>query len=179
MSQPSIPWTSPHLPLESLVLSRCTRCALEFPRGLAHALRQNADLRFESLGEGTRMYAADEESFANAARLIGKLYGACLEVAPPEIRVMPGPPPRHPIMAVRISARAEDAPGVRDDLARRKVQLAEENWSRRYFAVRGVAPMAALLGLPGTLAELTGGTAVHWIRLSHYEAREPRATLLG
>ena len=30
-----------------------------------------------------------------------------------------------------------------------------------------------LFGLPATLATLTDRTAVHWIRLSHYEAVEP------
>ena len=37
-----------------------------------------------------------------------------------------------------------------------------------YCVLRYEAPLADLLGLPAELVRLTGGSATHWIALSHY-----------
>jgi hypothetical protein len=160
---------SPHLPLEALVRSDCIPCAPALPERLAQVLRGSADMRFEHLRDGVRIFAADEESFANAARLVRGLCGDGFEIPPPAVRLLPGPPQRHPMMNVRISTRAGYARDIRDELERRGARIVEEGSSSRYVVVRALAPMAALFGLPASLAALSDRTAVHWIRLSHYE----------
>jgi translation elongation factor EF-G len=84
------------------------------------------------------------------------------------VRLIPGNPVQQPVASVRISTRDDFNEQVRSELAARGTTILEEASRARAFVLRGEAPLANLLGLPSRLAALTGGNAVHWIRLSHY-----------
>jgi len=157
------------LPLEAFARMRRASREIDFARRLAGIGRHTPDVRFDTSDDGLRILAADEDSLANAALLMRSLYGDSIEVCRPTIRLLGGPPLQQPIMTVRVSARRQDAAGVRGELQRRNARIVEESPGSRFFAVRALAPMGGLLGLPATLAAMTDRTAVHWIRLSHYE----------
>ena len=161
------------LPLEGLARKLYVSRPIDFAKGLAHDLRDTADVCFRASGDGLRIFAADEDTFADAAQLVRGLYGDLVEVCMPTVRSIPGPPRRHPVMAVRVSTRRDYMARVREELRCRDAEILEECSGSRLYIVRGLAPMSKLFGLPATLAALTNRSAVHWIRLSHYAPMPP------
>jgi hypothetical protein len=155
-------------PLETLARRRSASRQLEFARDARQAMQDTEDVRFESSEHGLKILTADEDSLANVAQVLRQLYGDFVEVRPPQVRLIPGNPAQQPVMSIRISTRRDFSGEVRGELAARGATILEECARTRAFIVRGEAPLASLLGLPGRLAAITNGTAVHWIRLSHY-----------
>jgi hypothetical protein len=155
-------------PLETLAKKRFVPRQAEFARRARQAMRDTDDVRFESSDQGLKILAADEDTLVSVAQVLQDLYGDFVEVRPPSVRLIPGNPAQQPVMSVRISTRRDFSGEVRGELAGRGATIFEECARPRVFIVRGEAPLAHLLGLPARLAALTNGTAVHWIRLSHY-----------
>ena len=155
-------------PLETLARKRLAPRQDEFARRACQAMCNTDDVRFVPSEQGLRILAADEDTLVNVARVLRELYGDFVEVRPPSARLLPGSPVRQPVMSVRVSTRRDYSGEVRRELGDRGATILEESSRSRVFALRGEAPLANLLGLPRRLAALTDGTAVHWIRLSHY-----------
>jgi hypothetical protein len=155
-------------PLETYARKRFVPRQLEFARHARQAMRNTDDVRFEPSEQGLKILAADEDSLLGVAQVLRELYGDFVEVAPPRVRLLPGNPVQHPVASVRVSTRADFNAEVRAELGARGTQILEECSRARAFVIRGQAPLASLLGLPSRLATLTRGSAVHWIRLSHY-----------
>jgi hypothetical protein len=155
-------------PLETLARKRFVPRQIEFAHHARQAMHNTDDVRFESSEHGLKIFAADEDTLVNVAQVLHELYGDFVEVRPPNVRLIPGNPAQQPVMSVRISTRRDYSGEVRGELSGRGATILEECSRSRVFIVRGEAPLANLLGLPRRLAALTDGTAVHWIRLSHY-----------
>jgi len=71
-------------------------------------------------------------------------------------------------MHVRISLRVQFLDVVARTMLGRGVAPCEEYARGRYCVLRYEAPLADLLGLSAELARVSGGTAKHWVALSHY-----------
>jgi predicted membrane GTPase involved in stress response len=155
-------------PLETFARKRFLPRQIEFAHRARQAMHNTEDVRFESSEQGLQILTADEDTLVSVAQVLRELYGDFVEVRPPNVRLIPGNPAQQPVMSVRISTRRDYSGEVREELGRRGATILEECSRSRVFIVRGEAPLAGLLGLPRRLAALTDGTAVHWIRLSHY-----------
>jgi hypothetical protein len=174
MDKKAIAWASFKHPLEALVVNRHVASTEQFAREARRVVRDTEDLRFEASSDGLRICAADEDALANAALMLRRIYGGSVDVGPPAVRLMPGPPLREPVMSIRVSTRGDYNAMVRHELRSRGARLLEECSGSRLFVVRGEAPLARVLGLSAKLLLLTNNTSVHWIRLSHYEALPAR-----
>jgi translation elongation factor EF-G len=84
------------------------------------------------------------------------------------VRVIPGEPEQEPVMAVRVTARAEYAAALVGELRRRGARILEECYRGRVFVLRAEAPLALLLGLPASVRAITDGTSDPAIRLVRY-----------
>ena len=152
-------------PIESLARRRATADQLAFAREARHVLADSDDVMLEPLDRGLAIFAAHEEALEQARRILRDVYGNLVQVRKPTVRYMPGEPAHQPIMHVRISARSEHALGILAELNHRNARILEECTRSRIFIVRAEAPMAALLGLPARLDEMTQGLANHSISL--------------
>ena len=155
-------------PLEALARQRLAPRQAEFAHRACLTMCNTDDVRFEPSEHGLKILAADEDTLVNVARVLRDLYGDTVDVQPPSARLLPGSPVQQPVMSVRVSTRRDYSGKVRRELGDRGTTILEESSQSHIFALRGEAPLANLLGLPRRLAALTDGTAVHWIRLSHY-----------
>lgn len=71
-------------------------------------------------------------------------------------------------MGVRVLCAPEHLPAVRRELEARGATVAEAEVTALFGIVRATGALAALLGFPRRLSELTGGRARHTMWLSHY-----------
>jgi hypothetical protein len=155
-------------PLEALARRRATTNQLDFAREARRVLDDSDEVLFEPLDRGLAIFAAHEEALLEPRRILRDMYGDFVELRQPRVRYMPGPPAHEPVMHVRITARREYAAALLLELRQRGARLLEECTRNRVFIVRAEAPMAALLGLPDRLAQLTEQSAMHSIRLVRY-----------
>ena len=155
-------------PLESLARRRAGADQLAFAREARRVLADTDEVMFEPLDRGLVIFAAHEEALEAPRRILREVYGDFVEVRQPKVRYMPGEPAHEPVMHVRVTARREHASALVAELRRRGARLLEECTRARLFILRAQAPLAALLGLPARLDEITQGHAMHSIRLVHY-----------
>jgi hypothetical protein len=155
-------------PLETLARKRETRSQMAFALEAKGLLRDTDDVLFEPLDHGLAIFASNEEALEEPVRILEEVYAGGVEVRRPSIRLLPGKPVQQPVMYVRVRMRREHAGEVVQKLRMRGVKIVEEAFRRREVVVRGEAPLANLIGLPTELVDLTGGTASHLIRLTHY-----------
>lgn len=156
-------------PLEALVHNPCAASQMEFARRARAVLQDTDELLSRSVPAGLALFAANEAALEAPVRILRDVYGDSVEVRAPRARLIPGNPPRHPIMSVRVSARAADAAAILAELRRRGSGIAEECIRGRTLIVRAEAPLCLLVGLPDFLARLSDGTANAAIRLLRYE----------
>jgi hypothetical protein len=155
-------------PIGTFVRKRQARSQLDFALKAKALLRDSDELLLEPARHGLAVFAAHEDALSGCVRTLAEVYADRLEVREPVVRLIPGEPVQQPVMNVRVRARREHAAAVLQELARRDVKIDEQTLQSRELTIRGTAPMADLLGLPGVLAEITGGTATHWIWLARY-----------
>jgi translation elongation factor EF-G len=155
-------------PLEAVARLRGTRSQIEFATEAKRLLRDTDDVLFEPMDRGLVIFAANEEAIEESARILDEAYDGKVQVRAPVVRLIPGEPVQQPVMYVGVTARREHAGVVVQKLRDRGVAILEETLRRREVAVRGEAPLADVLGLPAELAQATGGSASHVIRLTHY-----------
>jgi hypothetical protein len=155
-------------PLETLVRNRSTDSQMEFALEARRILRDTDDVLYEALDHGLVIFAANEDALEDPIRVLEEAYPGGVEVRRPAVRFVDGTPVQEPVMYVRVRARREHAGAVLQKLRLRGVRIEEEAFRVRELVVRGEAPLANLIGLPGELVDLTEGTASHLIRLTHY-----------
>jgi elongation factor G-like protein len=162
-------------PLEILARKRDVRSQLEFAHEARRAFDDTDDAIFEPLDHGLAILAANEDALVMPTGVLRELYGDTVQVRRPAVRYLAGEPLQEPVMQVSVRVRREHAAVILEELRLRAVELAEECVRDRAFLVRGEAPMARLIGLPARLHAVTGGSAVHSIRLVRYAPVAPDA----
>ena len=155
-------------PLETLARRKRADSQMDFARQARSALRDSDELLARPLATGLALFAANEDALEEPARILREIYGDFVDLRSPRVRIIPGEPAQEPIMAVRISARAEHAGAIVAELRRRGTRILEECFRGRVFILRAEAPLALLLGLPGAVRAITEGTADAAIRLVRY-----------
>lgn len=157
-----------HYPLESLARRRSGRSQLDFAREARRLFSDTDEVMYEPIDRGLAIFAAHEDALEEPKRILKDLYGDFVEVRGPRVRYMPGEPAHEPIMHVRVTTRRETAGAIVRELRGRGVRMIEECVRSRVFVVRAEAPLAALLGLPARIDEISDGLAMHSIRLIRY-----------
>ena len=157
-----------HLPIEQLVRRTDTRFQFGFATEAKELLPDNEEYLLEGSRTGLRVLGKNEEALAAPIEILREVYGARLAVEPPRVRLIGGVQLQEPIMHVRVSLETRFAAPVKQALVRRGATPHEEYTRATYCVLRYEAPLAALLGLPAELAQLTAGRAKHWSALSHY-----------
>jgi predicted membrane GTPase involved in stress response len=156
------------LPIEQLLRRRDTRFQFGFATQAKDLVPARDDFLLSPSRDGLHVLARNEESLALPVGVLQDVYGPRLEVQPPQVRLIQGVQVQEPIMHVRASLEVRHAPAVKQALEARGATLSEEYTRSMYCVLRYEAPLANLLGLPAELERLTGGSARHWIVLSHY-----------
>lgn len=156
------------LPLERFARRRHGDSQLEFAREALACLDETEDSRFEPTPRGLAMFAAHEDALERPIAVLQQRYGDAVDIRPPRVRCLPGHPLQQPVMALRVVARREHSLAILQELRRRNARIEEECRRGRTVVFRARAPLRGLLGLGGRLAVLSGGTAQHAMRLSHY-----------
>jgi hypothetical protein len=155
-------------PLEALARRKRAESQLEFARQARVALQDSDELLARPLESGLALFAANEDALEAPARILRDIYGDFVELRSPRVRVIPGEPEQEPVMAVRVTSRAEHAGRIVGELRRRGARILEECHRGRVFVVRAEAPLALLLGLPAAVRAITEGTADPSVRLVRY-----------
>jgi len=155
-------------PLETLARRRRAASQADFARQARTALHDSDEVLARPVDAGLALFAAHEDALEEPARVLRQIYGDFVELSRPRVRTMPGEPAQEPIMAVRVTARAEHAGPIVGELRRRGTRILEECYRGRLFIARAEAPLARLLGLPNAVRGITGGTADPSIRLVRY-----------
>ncbi len=156
------------LPLERVVRHRNKDSQLDFAREALASLDETEDSRFEATQRGLAMFAAHEDALERPVAVLQQRYGDAVDVRPPRVRCLPGHPLQQPVMALRVVVRREHSLAVLQELRQRDVRIEEECQRGRTFVFRARAPLRDLLGLSERLTALSGGTAEHAMKLSHY-----------
>ena len=155
-------------PLETLVRRRGNVNQLEFARAALRVLPNTRCAVFKPLDRGLAIFAASESAFEEPKQMLREMYGDLVEVRDPRVRHIPGTPVREPIMQVRITAPRMNASALVAALRRRGARILDERLLTRLYVVRAEAPLAALLGLPAQVDQITSGLGTHWIGLLRY-----------
>jgi predicted membrane GTPase involved in stress response len=164
------------LPLEQLFRRRGAGTQLSFATEAMERMPRRRDFVAAPSTLGLHVLAKDEDALEAPAEALREAYGSQLDIAPPTVRLIEGVRVEEPIMHVEISVDERYAARVRKAMARRNARPSAE-FEKLLAIMRYEAPLADLLGLAEELAKLTGGTAIHWMALSHYahvRRRRPR-----
>jgi hypothetical protein len=157
-----------HLPIEQLVRRRDTRFQLGFAREARSLVPENEDFRLFPLDVGLRIVAKNEDRLAQPVAILREAFGDALDVDVPLARLIAGSQVKEPVMHLRITLPSRFRETVKRALLARGTSALDEYVRPTHSVLRYEAPLANLLGFPSELAQLTGGTARHWMLLSHY-----------
>ena|SRR5689334_7927208 len=158
----------PDLPIEQLVRRNDTRFQLGFGAEARERIPESSEFALQVGRNGLLVLARNEESLAPPVDLLRGVYGPKLEVDAPRVRLISGVQVKEPIMHIRISLRVQFLDAVARAMLGRGLAPTEEYARGRFCVLRYEAPFVELLGLGAELACITGGTAKHWVALSHY-----------
>lgn len=161
------------LPLEQLVRRRGKGAQLSFATEAMQRMPRRNDFVAAPSPLGLRVLAKDEEALETPIATLREAYGKNLDIVPPRVRRIEGVRIEEPIMHVEITVGRRHQAKVRRAMARRNAKPSAE-FGRPFSIMRYDAPLADLLGLAEELDRLTGGTAMHWMALSHYTHVERR-----
>ena len=161
-------------PIEALARRRFTRRQREFGERARRAMGEVDGVCCECSGVGLHIHAADELRLDAAAHALRDLYGDLMELVGPTVRIIPGNPPREPVMKVRIGMQRHFAKAVREDLAACGASILDQAWLSGLLFMHVEAPLSNLLGLPLRLCALTNGTATLDFRLDRYDPLDDR-----
>ena len=153
------------LPIEQLVRRRDTRFQFGFANEARNLVPDHEEFVLAASHQGLHVLARNEEGLATPVGVLREVYGEDLEVAPPIVRRSER---GEPVMHVRIAIDVRHLDAVKAALLARGANPSEEYVRANHCVLRYEAPLADLLGLPTELAQLTQGSARHWIVLSHY-----------
>lgn len=156
------------LPIEQLVRRGDTRFQLGFASEACEAVPQSREFRLAPSREGLRVLGRNEDALSMPVDVLREIYGASLQVQPPEIRLIEGVQVKQPVMHVRISTEKRFIAPVRRALLERGAVPEEEYVHNSACVLRYEAPLAQLLGLSAELRLLCGDRFDHRVTLSHY-----------
>lgn len=156
------------LPIEQILKRKDTRFQFGFATEAKDLVPERDEFLLSASHKGLHVLAKNEDGLATPVEVLRDVYGDNLEVQPPRVRLIEGVQVQEPIMHVRISLEAKYGDLVKQALQARGATLMEEYARSTYCVLRYEAPLADLLGLPVELSGRTGGSARHWIVLSHY-----------
>ena len=158
----------PDLPIEQLVRRKDTRFQLGFATEAKQLLLPKEEFVLAASPKGLRVLGRNEDALATPVEILREVYGAKVQVLPPEVRLIEGVQVKQPIMHVRITMELRFLDAVKRAFLERGAVPEEEHIGSRYCVLRYLAPLAHLLGLPAEVSLLTEGEARHSIVLSHY-----------
>lgn len=159
----------PEFPVERLARLTSNLFQVGFARQAIRMLEPSESAAFEAIQEGLLMRAHNEDALARPAALLRDCYRDDLVLLPPQVRYITLHGRRYePIMVLRVRADPRYRAGVREDLASREATLLEAHTDSGVYVLRAEAPLRRLLGYGEALAELSEGTAQHWIGLDRY-----------
>lgn len=156
------------MPIEQLVRRTDTHFQMGFATEARERMPRTQEFELQPSREGLLVLARNEESLAPPVDLLREAYGPRLDIREPRVRLIGGVQVKEPIMHVRISMQLRFLDAVARAMLGRGAAPEEEYARGRYCVLRYEAPLADLLGLHQELARITGGTARHWVALSHY-----------
>jgi len=156
------------LPIEQVLRRRDTRFQLGFGNEAKEMVPKRDEYMLLPSQKGLHVLGRNEDALSAPIEVLLDIYGERLEVEPPKVRFIEGVQVQEPIMHVRLSLETRYSGEVKQVLERRGASLTEEYTRSTYCVLRYEAALADLLGLSGELASITGGSAKHWVVLSHY-----------
>ena len=156
------------LPIEQLVRRRETRFQLGFANEACEVVPPSEEFRLAPSHKGLRVLGKNEDALSMPVELLRDVYGAKLQVQPPEVRLIEGVQVKQPVMHVRISTEKRFLAAVKRALLERGAVPEEEYVHKNACVLRYEAPLADLLGLPAELRLLCGDRVEHRMALSHY-----------
>ena len=156
-------------PIEALARRRFTKRQLEFGERARRAMGEIDGVCCECSEDGLHIHAADEVSLDAAAHALRDLFGDFIELIGPTVRMIPGNPPREPVMKVHIGVQRQFVQAVREDLDACGALILDQSCLSDLFFMHVEAPLSNLLGLPPRLSALTDGTATLNFRLDRYD----------
>jgi hypothetical protein len=156
------------LPIEQLVRRRDTRFQLGFANEAREVVPPSDAFRLAPSHKGLRVFGRNEDALGMPVELLRDVYGAKLQVQPPEVRLIDGVQVKQPVMHVRISTEKRFLDAVKRALLERGALPDEEYVHNSACVLRYTAPLANLLGLPAELRLVCGDRVEHRITLRHY-----------
>ena len=159
-------------PLERHCSRRGEPFQFGFARKAMQVLPQDEETAFEPGPRGLLILAETEMALERAAKRLAEVYGDSVRIGPPTVRYRHGARTEEPHMGLRVLCAPEHYEAVRQDLRMRHATILDAEVNRNFGIVRARAPLAALLGYPGKLAQLTCGHGQLVMWLSHYEVLE-------
>lgn len=150
---------------------RARHCAEPFQLAFAYRARsvlgEPEDCVVQASGAGLTLLARNEAALEEPVLVLREVFGAGLELCPPEVRLA-GEPPQVPIMHLRVDAAQSLGDFVLQVLRYRSVRVLEASRRDGRYVLRGEAPLTHLLGLKAELQQAKQDVAQVWIGLSRY-----------
>lgn len=147
---------------------RRERFQLAFARKALEVLPRNEATRFEPGADGLTVLAETELALERPISRLREVYGEELRIEPPTVRYQPGEQVQEPHMGLRVHSSPECFEALRRDLDLRAARILDAEVTERFAILRASAPLAALVGYPKRVNELTGGRGRLVMWLSHY-----------
>lgn len=163
-------------PIEQLLRHRRERQQLKFAVEAVQRMGQSEECAALPSVDGLRICAINEEALGRWVALLSDIYGDDLRVGEPRVRYIQDESLYEPIMHVRMQVRQGAVGAVQRELQLRDARIVEHCPVERIGGaplvevIRVVAPLTKLIGLQKRLDQVTDGSAIAVIALSHYEA---------
>lgn len=163
-------------PIERRCSHLADRFQLGFARKAMQLLPQGEETAFAPGPQGLVILAETEMALERPVKILSEVFGDQVRIGPPTIRYRrsanSAASTEEPHMGLRVLCAPACYEAVRRDLQLRKAVILDAEVNRQFGIVRARAPLAALIGYPDKLAELTAGHGQLVMWLSHYETLE-------
>ncbi len=159
----------PRFPIECTCSHRAERFQLAFARRALDLVPRAEDTAYEADARGLLVRAETEPALERPVRVLREIFGDELRVGPPTVRYHhDGETLEEPHMGVRVLCAPAHFRVVVADLEARNAKVLDAEVNEQFGVIRATAPLAALIGYPRRLAELTAERARYTMWLSHY-----------
>jgi hypothetical protein len=166
----------PEFPIECTCSHQNEPCQHEFATRLMKLLPLSDGTRLELSPRGLVVLGETESALERPLELIREIYRDQVCIGPLTVRYDKGATVKEPHMGVRVLCSSEHFGKVKAGLEQRGASITDSEVTPQFGVVRATAPLAALLGFPRELDQLTAARAQHVMWLSHYApVRERKA----
>lgn len=155
-------------PIECTCVHRQGRFQLSFARNAAALLPHFEDSSYDVRGRALVVLAQTEEALERPLRIIRETYASQIRIGPATVRYRRGETLEEPYMAVRVLCAPDHLRSVEGELKARGALISESERKREPAVIQATAPLAALLGFPQWLADVTAARGHYSMWLSHY-----------